>query len=159
LWASFPPGVVSLVCGYMALPRERIQWRALLYGDLTGLICLCMALGLFSCAVSQGDRMRWFQTPAVANLLVISLLCLVVFLARDWSRIRQPILWISLYRRLNLTLAAMAILPLALGIAISGVIVPTALTQLQHFRPEQLSAALWSAAWPQVFAYAICAVL
>jgi hypothetical protein len=68
LWAALPPGILAIAAGYSGLPRERIQWRPLVHADLAGLIALAAALGLFSCAVSQGDRMRWFQTPAIPIL-------------------------------------------------------------------------------------------
>jgi MFS transporter, DHA2 family, multidrug resistance protein len=66
---------------------------------------------------------------------------------------------VKLYRRWNVTLAAVSVLPLGLAIAISGVIVPTALAQLQDFRPEQVAPAMWCAFWPQAFSYAACVII
>lgn len=159
LWAALPPGILSIVAGYIGLRRERIQWRPLVHIDLAGLISLSAALGLFACAVSQGDRMRWLQTPAIPILFAASALCLSIFVLRDWSALRHPILWVKLYGRWNLTLATIGGLPLALGICMSGVIVPAALAQVQHFRPEQVAPALWSALWPQAFSYAACVII
>src|SRR5580658_4109857 len=79
LWAALPPGVLSLVAGYIGLQRERIHWRPLVHADLAGLIALSGALAFFTCAVSQGDRMRWFQTPAIPILFAGSALCLAIF--------------------------------------------------------------------------------
>ncbi len=159
LWAALPPGILSLVAGHIALPRERIQWRPLIHADLAGLVALSAALGLFTCAVSQGDRMRWFQTPAISILLAAAALCLAIFTLRDWSGLRHPILWARLYKRRNVTLAAIGLLPLGLALGISGVIVPAALAQVQDFRPEQVAPALWNALWPQAFSYAACVIL
>ncbi len=159
LWAALPPGVLSLVVGYIGLRRERIQWRALIHADLAGLIALSAGIGLFACAVSQGDRLRWFQTPAIPILFVASALCLAIFVLRDWSELRHPIVWAKLYGRRNITLAAIGLLPLGLAIGISGVIVPAALAQVQGFRPEQVAPALWSAFWPQAFSYAACVII
>ena len=159
LWAALPPGILSLVFGYIGLARERIQWRPLVHADLAGLIALSAALGLFACAVSQGDRMRWFQTPTIPVLFAASALCLAVFALRDWSALRHPIVWVKLYRRRNVTLAAIGLLPLGLAIGMSGIIVPAALAQVQHFRPEQVAPALWAAFWPQAFSYAACVII
>jgi MFS transporter, DHA2 family, multidrug resistance protein len=159
LWAAVPLGIPSLVFGHIGLPRERIEWRPLVHADVAGLIALSAALGLFACAVSQGDRMRWFQTPTIPILFTASALCLAIFALRDWSELRHPILWVKLYRRWNVTLAAIGLLPLALAIAVSGVIVPAALVEVQHFRPEQVAPALWTAFWPQAFSYAACVVI
>ena len=156
LWAAPPLGVSALVLGYLGLQRERIQWRPLVHADLAGLITLSAALALFTCAVSQGDRMRWFQTPAIAILFATSAVFLAIFGLRNWTGLRHPIVWTRLYRRWNLALAAIGILPLALAIGMSGVIVPAALVQLQAFRPEQVAPALWGALWPQAFSYAAC---
>jgi MFS transporter, DHA2 family, multidrug resistance protein len=159
LWAAFPPGILALAAGYIGLRRERIQWRPLIDADLAGLVALSAAIGLFACAVSQGDRLRWFQTPAIPILFAASALCLAIFVLRDWSRLRHPIVWARLYGRRNVTLAAIGLLPLGLAIGISGVIVPAALVQVQGFRPEQVAPALWSALWPQVFSYAACVII
>ncbi|HTV98282.1 MAG TPA: MFS transporter [Steroidobacteraceae bacterium] len=159
LWAALPPGILALAVGYLGLRREPIQWRPLIHADLAGLIALAAALGLFACAVSQGDRMRWFQTPAIPILFTASALCLGIFALREWRQLRHPILWVKLYRRWNVTLAAIGLLPLALAIAMSGVIVPAALAQLQNFRPEQVAPALWSALWPQALSYAVCVMI
>jgi MFS transporter, DHA2 family, multidrug resistance protein len=159
LWAAVPPGIVAIAAGYLALPREAIHWRPLVHADLSGLIALAAALGLFACAVSQGDRMRWFQTPTIPILLAASALCLAIFVLRDWSKLRHPIVWAKLYKRWNFTLAAIGGLPLALAIGMSGVIVPAALAQVQSFRPEQVAPALWSVLWPQALAYAVCVVI
>jgi MFS transporter, DHA2 family, multidrug resistance protein len=159
LWAAFPPGLVSLVAGYIGLKRERIQWRALIHADVAGMVALSAAVGLFACAVSQGDRMRWFQTPAIPILFAAVAVCFGLFVLRRWSEIRHPIVWVRLYSRRNITLAAIGGVPLALAIGMSGVIVPAALAQVQGFRPEQVAPALWSALWPQLFSYAACVVV
>ncbi len=159
LWAALPPGILSLAAGYIGLPRERIHWRPLIHADVAGLIALSAALGLFACAITQGDRMRWFQTPAIPILLGGSALCLAIFVLRDWSRLRHPIIWAKLYKRWNITLAAVGGLPLALAIGMSGVIVPAALAQLQGFRPEQVAPALWTALWPQALSYTACIII
>jgi DHA2 family multidrug resistance protein len=103
--------------------------------------------------------MRWFETPAIPILFAASAVCLAVFLLRDWKAVRHPILWVKLYRRRNVTLSAIGGLPLAIAIVISGVVVPAALIQVQGFRPEQVAPALWSAFWPQVLSYAVCALI
>jgi DHA2 family multidrug resistance protein len=159
LWAALPPGILAVVAGYIGLPRERIHWRPLVHADLAGLIALAAALGLFACALSQGDRMRWFQTPAIPILFTASALCLAIFVLRDWSGLRHPILWVKLYKRWNITLAAIGGLPLALAIGLSAVIVPAALVQVQGFRPEQVAPALWTALWPQALSYTACVII
>jgi MFS transporter, DHA2 family, multidrug resistance protein len=159
LWAALPPGILSIAAGHVALPRERIHWRPLIHADVAGLIALAAAMGLFACAVSQGDRMRWFQTPTIPILFSASAVCLAIFVLRDWSVLRHPIVWPRLYGRWNVTLAAIGGLPLALAIGLSGVIVPAALAQVQHFRPEQVAPSLWTALWPQAFSYAACVII
>lgn len=159
LWAAFPPGILALVAGYIGLHRERIQWRPLIHADLAGLVSLAAAVGLFACAMSQGDRMRWFETPAIPILFMASAACLAIFILRDWSELRHPIVWAHLYKRWNITLVALGGLPLGLAISMSGALVPAALAQLQGFRPEQMSPALWSVLWPQALSYTACVII
>jgi MFS transporter, DHA2 family, multidrug resistance protein len=159
LWAAFPPGILALLLGHSGLRRERIQWRPLIHADVAGLVALAAALGLFAGALSQGDRMRWLETPTIPILLAASVLCLAVFVLRNWSDVRHPILWVKLYRRWNVSLVAIGGLPLGLAIGMSGVIVPAALVQVQGFRPEQVAPALWSALWPQALSYVACVLV
>ncbi len=159
LWAAIPPGILALVLGHLGLVRERIRWRPLVHADIAGIIALSAALGLFACAVSQGDRLRWFQTPAIPILFAASTLCLGIFVLRDWQAVRHPILWVKLYTRRNITLSAIGGVSLALGVGLSAVIVPAALTQVQGFRPEQIAPALWTALWPQAFSYTACVII
>ena len=159
LWAAFPAGILALASGYIGLRRERIQWRPLVHADVAGLISLSAALCFFAVAASQGDRMRWFQTPAIPILFAACAFCLAIFALRKWSDLRHPIVWVRLYGRRNITLAAIGLLPLGLAIGMSGVIVPAALVQLQAFRPEQVAPALWSALWPQAMSYVFCVII
>ena len=159
LWAPVPIGVLSLALGYVGLLREGIHWRTLVHADLAGLVSLSAAVGFLACAVSQGDRLRWFQTPAIPVLFAASALSLAIFALREWSTLRHPILWVSLYKRCNITLAAIGLLPLGFAIGMSGVIVPAALAQLQGFRPEQVAPALWTVLWPQALSYAFCVIV
>ena len=159
LWAALPPGMLALAFGYISLRRERIQWRPLIHADMAGLVALSAAVGLFACAVSQGDRMRWFQTPAIPILFAGAASCLAIFVLRQWSGLRHPIVWVRLYRRRNIVLAAIGGLPLALAIGMSGVIVPATLAQVQGFRPEQVAPALWNALWPQALSYSACVII
>jgi DHA2 family multidrug resistance protein len=159
LWASAPLGVLALVTGWIGCPRERYAWRPLIHADLAGLVSLSAALGLFAGAISQGDRLRWFQTPTIPVMLLASAACLAIFLLRDWRRIRHPALWIRLYGRWNVALTATAVLSLTLAISLSGAIVPSVLAQVQGFRPEQVAPALWAVVWPQAFSYALCVMI
>ena len=103
--------------------------------------------------------MRWFQTPAIPILFAAAASCLAIFVLRQWSGLRHPIVWVRLYRRRNIVLAAIGGLPLALAIGMSGVIVPAALAQVQGFRPEQVAPALWNALWPQALSYSACVII
>jgi DHA2 family multidrug resistance protein len=159
LWAALPPGILSLATGYVGLQREPIKWFPIIHADVAGLVSLSATLGLFACAVSQGERLRWFQSPAVLILFLAAAVCLSIFILREWSFIRHPIVWVKLYGRRNLTLSALGLVPLGLASSLSGVIVPAALTQIHSFRPEQIEPALWSALWPQALSYAACVII
>jgi MFS transporter, DHA2 family, multidrug resistance protein len=158
-WATFPPGIVSLVTGYVGLRRESIKWFPLMHADVAGIVSLSAALGLFAGALSQGERLRWFQAAAIPILFLTAAICLSIFILREWRSIRHPILWGGLYRRRNITLALLSLAPLQLALSISGVIVPAALAQLHGFRPEQIEPAFWTALWPQTLSYAACVII
>jgi DHA2 family multidrug resistance protein len=60
---------------------------------------------------------------------------------------------------LNIALAATLVLFLTLAISLSGVIIPSVLSQVQGFRPEQIAPALWAVVWPQALSYALCVII
>jgi DHA2 family multidrug resistance protein len=66
---------------------------------------------------------------------------------------------VGLARRWNLALVALSTLPLQLATIFSGTIVPSALIQLQGFRPEQIAPALTAALWPQFVSYSACVIV
>jgi MFS transporter, DHA2 family, multidrug resistance protein len=159
LWASAPVGALALVTGWIGCSREPYSWRPLVHADMAGVVSLCAGLGLFTCAVSQGDRLRWFQGPPIPILFLASAACMAIFVLRNWNRIRHPVLWVKLYRRWNIALGAVAVLALLLAISLSGAVIPNVLAQVQGFRPEQSAPAFWAAAWPQAPAYALCVLV
>jgi hypothetical protein len=70
-----------------------------------------------------------------------------------------PVVFIGLARRWNLALGALCTLPLELATIFSGAIVPSALAQLQGFRPEQIAPALTEVLWPQLISYTACIIV
>ena len=159
LWASLAPGLVSFATGFVGLWKDPIRWRPLLRTDLAGFTSLATGLGLFVCGVSQGDRLRWFQSPLIPAFLTAAAACFALFLTHESRHIRYPVVFIGLARRWNLALGALCTLPLELATIFSGAIVPSALAQLQGFRPEQIAPALTEVLWPQLISYAACIIV
>jgi DHA2 family multidrug resistance protein len=153
LWASLVPGLVSLATGVPGLWREPVRWRPLVRADVAGLVSVCAGMGLLACAVSQGDRLRWLQSPAIPILIVAAGMCLVIFLIHEVRQSRHPIVSVGLAWRWNLLLGALCTLPLQFATVFSGTLVPSALSQIQGFRPEQIAPALTAALWPQFVSY------
>lgn len=156
LWVWWPLGALALVACWLGGRREPVAWRPLVHADVGGILSISACIGFFVCAVTQGDRLRWFQAPAIPTLFAASAACLAIFLVRDWDRIRHPVLWVRMLRRWNIGITALAVPALLLAIGLSATFIPSILAQVQDFRPEQTAAALWAVAWPQAIAYPAC---
>jgi DHA2 family multidrug resistance protein len=156
LSASFGPGLFALATGHNALQVEPIRWRPLLHTDRSSLISLSSGLALFAFAVSQGDRLRWTQSAEIIIALIISLLCLGYFAAREFRTLRFPVLASDLLRRRNFSISTFATLPLQFASMVSIAVLPGLLTNVQGFRPEQIAPALSAMLLPQILAYALC---
>jgi MFS transporter, DHA2 family, multidrug resistance protein len=156
LWASVIPGVVSLTAGFAGYWNDSFRWRPFVTPDIAGLVTLAAALGLLACGVSQGDRMRWFQSSTIPILLATSGMCFVLFFIHEWCGVRYPVVSVGLIRRRNLAVGAVCTVPLQFAAIFSGALVPDALVDLQAFRPEQIAPALTAALWPQCLSYAAC---
>jgi DHA2 family multidrug resistance protein len=156
LLASFGPGLFALVTGHNALQVEAIRWRPLLHTDRASLISLSSGVALFAFAVSQGDRLRWTQSPEIIIALIVSFLCVAYFAAREFRTLRFPILTSGLLRRRNFSIAALAALPLQFASMVSIAVLPGILMDVQGFRPEQIAPALSAMLLPQILAYVLC---
>jgi DHA2 family multidrug resistance protein len=154
--ASLGPGVFALVTGSKGLQVEGIRWRPMLHADFPSLISLSCGAALFAAAVSQGDRLRWTQSPEIEFAFLISFLCMGHFVWRTCRTTRFPILETGLLRRWNFSIGTLATFPLQFASMVSVAVVPWLLMDVQSFRPEQIAPALSATLLPQLLAYAVC---
>ena len=153
LWLNFPLGILALLAGLAGLWREPIRWRPIIHADLAGLASLSSGLGLLACGLSQGNRLRWMDSPTVLALLAGGAGCLVIFVYHEWQHIRHPVVAVRLTRRWNLALGALATLPFQFATAVSGAVIPNFLASVQGFRAEQIAPVLAAAGWTQFISY------
>ncbi|MEN3227673.1 MFS transporter [Methylorubrum rhodesianum] len=158
LWLSFPPGLAALIAGFAGLWREPVRWRPIIHADLAGVASLSSGLWLLACGLSQGNRLRWFNSPTVLALLAGGAACMLIFVCHEWRHVRHPIVAIRLTRRWNLTLGALATLPFQFATMLSGAFIPNFLVSVQGFRAEQIAPVLLGTAWTQFISYPVVAL-
>ena len=139
--ASLVPGIAALLLGHWALPREKMRWRPLLRADLLGIATLGPCLALLAAALSEAGRLGW-HAPVILALLAAASGIFALFLLHERRAIRHPVILLRLAQRRNFFLGLAGTLPLQLGAALSGLLVPGALAQLEGWQPARIAAML-----------------
>lgn len=156
-WLAFAPGMIALVAGHAGSPSDAPRSIDLDARDSASLSLLSVGLAVFACAVSQGDHMRWFQSPLIAAFFAFSLADVGLFAILATSRTVHPVILFRLIARPNVALGTLFTLPLQFAAILSGAIIPEFLVNVQGFRPQQIAPALTATLLPQVLSYTLCA--
>lgn len=153
---AFVPGSFALLFGCYGLQKESARPRAITCAEVPSLIAIFLGLAALAFAVSQGDRLRWMQSPLIGELFAFSLVCVLLFLVLQWRTVGTPIVALALTGRVNFALGAIFTIPLQFANIFSGAILPSLLASVQGFRPPEIAPALATAFLPQLVSYAIC---
>jgi DHA2 family multidrug resistance protein len=110
-YINLPIGIVNLALLALFLgPTPRTPAVA----DWTGAILLAVGVGALQMLLDRGNTEDWLQSNLIVGLAVISIVCLIAFVARS-LRNPHPILRIDLLKDRNLTTATIMIMAFGVG--------------------------------------------
>jgi MFS transporter, DHA2 family, multidrug resistance protein len=148
-WEVIPFSLIAMAAIAYGLPQDpmrlerfrQFNWRGL----LLGMPAICMIV----IALMQGDRLDWFNSPVICQLLVGGVFLFGLFLVNEWYH-PLPFFRIQMLGRRNISFALIAV-ALVLVLAAVDIAVPSAfLAMVWDYRPEQIAPVALVVAVPQL---------
>jgi DHA2 family multidrug resistance protein len=123
--------------------QQRPSWRGFLYASL--------GASLLYGALDQGQRLDWWRSGTFVALVVSGSFLVVAAAIRHFSR-PNPLINFPFLRRRNTILLGMILACFRFVLLSAIVLVPSYLTAIRGYRPEQIGPVLLWLAIPQLFA-------
>ncbi|MFZ4875682.1 MFS transporter [Janthinobacterium sp. Mn2066] len=137
-WQTVPMAAFSLAAVAWGIPQDPVRLERFRQINLTGLVTGLAGLVLLGVALSQGERLDWFNSPLLCWLGASSLILVAIFLLSEWFH-PLPFIKLQLLSRRNLGLGFSIFVGL-LVVLLSGSLLPADyLGHAWHHRTPQLA--------------------
>jgi DHA2 family multidrug resistance protein len=161
-WNASWIGPIMFLCVYFGVPRTPLpttkkpgpSWRGLLYWSF--------GLALIYGALDQGERVKWFDSPGFAAMLITGLFLVAVSILRR-KQDPNPLIELRFLRNRSTILLAIILFSFRFFLLATALLIPQFLTGVQGLRNEQVGPVLsvigllqFGIAW--VVAFALTAV-
>ncbi len=157
-WFSSVLGPVALLLVLAFLPVEKPKWEKFLETDYFGLGCLVVFCCMLVSALSQGQRLDWFDDRLIVALFAGAGMALLGFLVSEWTT-PSPLLDLSLFRRGNFTVGLLLVVVFNIGLLGATYVEPQTQMLLRALKPLQIGQFLLLLAGPQLVMAPAAAVL
>jgi len=111
-YINVPIGVVNLL---MVTRLVKAEATNRVKADWTGALLLALGIGSLQTLLDRGNQENWFHSHMIVALAAASILGLVAFVARSWSR-PGSVLQLKLLRNRNLAVASFMMAVFAMGL-------------------------------------------
>lgn len=137
-WQTVPMALFSLAAVAWGIPQDPVRLERLRQIDLPGLVCGIAGLAMIGVALSQGERLDWFNSVLICWLCGAGLLLVLVFLICEWFH-PLPFIKLQLLHRRNLGLGFTVFVGL-LVVLLSGSLLPADyLGHAWHYRTPHIA--------------------
>lgn len=143
------PGALCLACAWLGLPREPINFAGLRRIDWKGAILIALGLACATCVFDQGNRLNWFANPMIADLALLALVFVALFL---WHELRTeaPLVDLGLLRSPEFALPILCNALFRVGLLAASMVIPAFLVTVHNHRPLEVGTALLWVGLPQL---------
>ena len=157
-WQVVPLMLIAMLLFGWGLPQDPLRLERFKQIDLFGMLTGCSGMALLILALTQGERLDWFDSPLFAALLLTALPLLLVFLINEWFH-PLPLFRLQMLSRRNLTHGLLA-LATVLVVSLSGSALPSAyFSQVEGFRTLQFAPLALTVGLPQLLIAPLVAAL
>ncbi|WP_114238259.1 DHA2 family efflux MFS transporter permease subunit [Dyella sp. C9] len=151
-WCFFlnlPIAIALVTLLLLGLPKEKMDIAQLLEADWLGIIGMTAGLSCLTVVLEEGQRERWFESPIIVWLTVISAIGFVL-LAIAQKTSARPVLKLKLM--LNRSYAAVIVIVVAVGMALYGIlyVIPQFLAGISGYDAEQSGRVLFLSGIPAI---------
>lgn len=137
-WQLVPMALFSLAAVGWGLPQDPVRLERLRQMDWLGLAAGLPGLVLIGIALTQGERLDWFNSMLICWAMGAGVLLVAVFLIAEWFH-PSPFVRLQLLHRRNLGLGFLVFVGLLI-VMLSGSMLPANyLAHAWHFRTPQLA--------------------
>ncbi len=143
-YLNLVPGPIAIAIQLYALSPQKSRWRDLLYGDWFGIVAMAIGLSNLTFVLEEGQRKEWFESDVIKHSLIIAVVGLTCFIAREFTA-KAP--FINLRILANRSIGAASLLQTVVGAVSLGstYIIPLYCAQIQHYNAEQIGyVVMWS---------------
>ena len=157
-WQVVPLMLIAMLLFGWGLPQDPLRLERFKQIDLFGMLTGCSGMALLVLALTQGERLDWFDSPLIAAMLLAALPLLLVFLINEWFH-PLPLFRLQMLSRRNLTHGLLA-LATVLVVSLSGSALPSAyFGQVEGFRTLQFAPLALTVGLPQLLIAPLVAAL
>lgn len=140
-WNASWIGPLMFLCVYLGVPRTPLpsakkpgpSWRGLLYWSF--------GLALVYGALDQGERVKWFDSPGFAAMLISGLFLVAVSIMRR-KQDPNPLIELSFLRNRSIILLAVILFSFRFFLLATALLIPQFLVGVQGLRNEQVGPVL-----------------
>ena len=134
---AIPLCAIAAVLVWYGMPKEKPQLDRLRKIDWRGMVLVAVGVGSLTTMLQQGDRLDWWNSPAICVLALISVIAIPLLLVNEWYH-EVPLFKLQLLGRRNLAYGALTLFCFIIISTSSSTMPFTYLQQVQQFRPSQL---------------------
>ena len=140
-WNASWMGPIMFLCVYFGVPRTPLRstekpgpsWRGLLYWSF--------GLALIYGALDQGERVKWFDSPDFAAMLISGFFLVVMSILRR-KQDPNPLIELPFLRNRSTVLLAVVLFSFRFFLLATALLIPQFLTGVQGLRNEQVGPVL-----------------
>ena len=122
---------------WWGFPAMEPQYDRLRRFDWPGALGIVIGFGAFTTMLQQGDRLDWFNSPAITLLALTSAVALPLFFLNEWFQ-PLPFLKLQLLGRRNIAYGVLALFTFLIIGSSSSLVPLDYLMQIEGFRPIQV---------------------
>ena len=157
-WQVIPPMLIACLLTGWGIPQDPTRYERFRQMDLFGMVTGSAGIAMLILALTQGERLDWFDSPFYSGLLLASLACLTVFAINEWFH-PLPLFKLQMLSRRNLSFGLIG-LSAVLVLTLSGSALPSGyLAQVSGFRTVQFAPLALTIGLPQLLVAPLLAAL
>ncbi len=157
-WQVIPACLIAAALIGWGLPQDPLRLERFRQIDAFGMMTGCSGMALLVLALTQGERLDWFQSPLIAAMLLAAFALLLAFLINEWFH-PLPLFKLQMLQRRNLT-HGLLVLAGVLMVGLSGSALPSAwFAQAEGFRGAQFAPLALTIGLPQLVIAPLIAAL
>ncbi|MDD7805103.1 MAG: DHA2 family efflux MFS transporter permease subunit [Endozoicomonas sp. (ex Botrylloides leachii)] len=144
------PGILMLILLNKGLPKEKTNFSELKRGDWLGIATMAVGLACLQIVLEEGNLNDWFGSSYIVSLSVISVLALMIFVARELTTI-NPLVNLRLLARPRFSFGVLANMGVGFCLYSAVYLLPLYLGSIHDYTPTDIGLVIMWMGVPQLF--------